>query len=188
MNRLAAVTGLVLVLLGLSIFAWKTTVYELPVLPTDPEGLWRVELGISVRGSGGRGSVRAPLPSTGPGQEVYDERSAADRLLFTIRTENGERTAIWRGAFDGVHDIAYGFRVRLEPLVTPLESVASEPAPKEIIERYAGPTRSFPSDAGEIQGVLSALGAAARIRRRGPRAIGVRDGRARGRDRGRRAR
>jgi transglutaminase-like putative cysteine protease len=156
-NRLAAVTGLVLVLLGLSIFVWKTTVYELPVLPTDPEGLWRVELGISVRGSGGRGSVRAPLPSTGPGQEVYDERSAADRLLFTIRTENGERTAIWRGAFDGVHDIAYGFRVRLEPILTPLESVASEPAPKEIIERYAGPTRSFPSEAGEIQGVLSAL-------------------------------
>lgn len=157
MNRLAAVTGFVLVLLGLAIFSWKLLVYDLPVIPTDPEGLWRVELAVSVRGTGGRGSVRAPLPSTGPGQEVYDERSSADRLLFTIRTENGERTALWRGVFSGVHDIAYGFRVRLEPIVTPLGSGASEPIPKEISERYGRASRQFPSDAGEIQGVLSAL-------------------------------
>jgi hypothetical protein len=156
-NRRAAASGLALVLLGLAIFAWKAVVYDLPVLPTDPEGLWRVELAVSVRGSGDRGSVRAPLPSTGPGQEVYDERSAADRLLFTIRTENGDRTAIWRGAFNGVHDIAYGFRVRLEPIVTPLEAAADVPVPREITDRYARPSREFPSDAGEIQGVLSAL-------------------------------
>jgi hypothetical protein len=90
-NRVAAAVGFVLVALGLAVFGWKTFVYDLPVLPTDPEGLWRVELNVTVRGAGGRGSVRAPVPSTASGQEVYDERSSADRLLFTLRTEDGIR-------------------------------------------------------------------------------------------------
>lgn len=156
MNRIAALTGLALVALGLAIFGWKAWVYGLPVLPTDPEGLWRVELAISVRGSGARGSVRAPLPTTGPGQEVYDERSAADRLLFTIRTENGDRTAIWRGAFDGVHDIAYGFRVRLEEIEVPLSSDPL-PAPLDVSGPYGPATREFPADAPEIAATLAAL-------------------------------
>ena len=59
MNRAAAVTGSVLVALGLSIFAWKTLVLQLPILPSNVENLWRVELEIEARGSGARGSVRA---------------------------------------------------------------------------------------------------------------------------------
>lgn len=157
MSRIAALAGLALVAFGLAIFGWKAWVYDLPVLPTDPEGLWRVELGISVRGVGNRGSVRAPLPTTGPGQEVYDERSSADRLLFTIRNENGERTAIWRGPLDGVHDIAYGFRVRLEPIEVPL-SAEPVPIPDDVRETFTGPTREFPSDAAEIAATLAGLG------------------------------
>lgn len=156
MNRVAAATGLALVALGLAIFVWKVWIYELPVLPTDPEGLWRVELAISVRGVGGPGSVRAPLPTTGPGQEVFDERSSADRLLFTIRTANGDRTAIWRGAFDGVHEIAYGFRVRLEGIDVPLSSEVV-PVPPEIAASALGATREFPADAPEIAATLAAL-------------------------------
>jgi transglutaminase-like putative cysteine protease len=155
-NRVAAAVGLALVVFGLAIFGWKALVYDLPVLPTDPEGLWRVELDVTVRGAGGRGSVRAPLPSTAPGQEVTDERSAADRLLFTIRTTDGERTAVWRGAFDGVHDIAYGFRVRLAQVEAPLPRDAA-PAPPEIAQRWGHAEREFPSDAPEIAETLQAL-------------------------------
>lgn len=156
MSRTAALAGLVLVAIGLAIFGWKAVVHQLPVLPTDPEGLWRVELAISVRGIGARGSVRAPLPTTGPGQEVYDERSAADRLVFTIRNEDGARTAIWRGDFNGVHEIAYGFRVRLEPIEVPLSS-EPVPIPREIRNDYTGATREFPSDAPEIAALLQGL-------------------------------
>lgn len=156
MNRVAAVVGLALVAFGLAIFGWKVFVYELPVLPTDPEGLWGVELNVTVRGAGGRGSVRAPVPSTAPGQEVYDERSSADRLLFTIRTEQGERTAIWRGEFDGVHDIAYGFHVRLAPAPTSLPTEAVAPPPG-IAQPYGGPAREFPTDAAEIAATLQML-------------------------------
>ena len=156
MNRVAAVVGLALVAFGAAIFGWKVFVYELPVLPTDPEGLWRVELDVTVRGVGDRGSVRAPVPSTAPGQEVYDERSSADRLLFTLRTEQGERTAVWRGAVDGVHDIAYGFRVRLAPTATPLPAKAAPPPPA-IVQDYGGAAREFPADAAEIAATLGML-------------------------------
>ena len=80
---------------------------------TDAEGLWRVELEITARGTGQRGSVRAPLPSTGRAQDVFDERSTSDRLLFTIRTENGERIGVWSGRLSGVHQLVHGFRVQL---------------------------------------------------------------------------
>jgi transglutaminase-like putative cysteine protease len=155
-SRVAAAVGLALVALGLAIFAWKAVVHRLPVLPTDPEGIWRVELDVSVRGAGARGSVRAPLPANGPGQEVYDERSTADRLLFTIRNEQGERTAIWRGALEGVHEIAYGFRVRLAPVeaAVPPEGVA---VPAEIAQHWSGPSREFPMDAPPIAATLTAL-------------------------------
>jgi transglutaminase-like putative cysteine protease len=155
-SRIAAAVGLALVALGLAIFCWKAFVYDLPVLPTDPEGLWRVELDVTVRGLGGRGSVRAPVPSTALGQEVTDERSAADRLLFTIRKEDGERTAVWRGEFDGVHDIAYGFRVRLAQVETPLPQDAVA-VPPDVAQRWGGPAREFPSDAPELAATLQAL-------------------------------
>ena len=188
MNRIAAAVGLVLVALGLAIFGWKALVYDLPVLPTDAEGLWRVELDVTVRGSGGRGSVRAPVPSTAPGQEVNDERSAADRLLFTIRNQDGERTAVWRGALDGVHDIAYGFRVRLAPVEVPLPADAGRGATRRSRSATANPTREFPSDAPGDRGDAAGARAAAGDRRGGTHPLDLRDGRARGRDGGRRHR
>jgi len=158
MNRVAAATGLVLVALGLGIFAWKVFGYGLPVVPRDPEGLWRVELAITVRGGGTRGSVRAPLPSTGPGQEVYDERSVGDRLNFSIRPEGQDRIAVWRGEIGGIHDIAYGYRVRLAPVEQGLPKEIIAPPPREVVRRYAGPSGEFPSDALEIAEVLDSLG------------------------------
>jgi hypothetical protein len=79
---------------------------------------------------------------------------SADRL-FTLH-EDGGRTAVWRGAFDGVHDIAYGFRVRLAPVETPLPAESAAP-PAEIAQRYAGAAREFPIDAAEIATTLQML-------------------------------
>jgi len=158
MSRVAAATGLVLVALGLGIFVWKVFGYGLPIVPRDPEGLWRIELAITVRGAGTRGSVRAPLPSTGPGQEVYDERSVGDRLNFSIRPEGLDRIAIWRGEIGGIHDIAYGYRVRLTPVerVLPTEIIA--PPPREVARRYGGASGEFPADSPQIAEVLDSLG------------------------------
>ena len=143
--------------LGLSIFAWKTLVLQLPVLPSDVENLWRVELEIEARGSGQRGSVRAALPSPDAEQEVFDERQTSDRLVFTIRTERGQRTGVWSGRFDGVHSISHGFRVQLVDTPPALPTDLAQKPPKEIVEAYTKSTSRFPSEAPEIRELVASI-------------------------------
>jgi hypothetical protein len=156
-NRTAGLVGLLLVLIGLGLFLWKAAVLELPLVATDAEGLWRIELEITARGTGRRGSIRAPLPSTGRGQVVFDERSASDRLLFTIRTEDGDRIGVWSGRLAGVHQVVHGFRVQLAEVTTPLPSRITRLPSRELLARWAGPTREFPSDAPEVKAFLAGL-------------------------------
>ncbi len=156
MNRIAAATGLALIALGLGIFGWKVFGYGLPVVAQDPEGLWRIELAITVRGNGARGSVRAPLPTTAPGQEVYDERAIGDRLVFSIRPEGNERSAVWRGTIGDIHDLSYGYRVRLAPAKAGLPAEIDAPS-REIMQRFGGATGTFPSGAPQIAEVLETL-------------------------------
>ncbi len=156
MNRGAALTGSLLVAIGLSIFAWKTLVLNLPVLPSNVENLWRVELEIDARGSGQRGSVRAALPDSDSQQEIFDERQSSDRLVFTIRTEKGgQRTGVWSGKFDGVHNLSHGFRVQLSEEPLPLPTDVRKAPPKEIVEEYGHTSGRFPSDAPEIRELLA---------------------------------
>ncbi len=157
MSRTAAIAGGALVLVALSIFGWKVIGLGLPLLPSDTRGLWRVELEVDVRGSGSRGSVRAALPSNEPGQSVSDERLEADRLLFTIRTEDGQRVGIWRGPVTGVHRLRHAFRVQLAPYRTPLPRETPRAPPAEVASRFGGPAPGIPSDAGEVAALLDAL-------------------------------
>ena len=100
---------------SLAVFLYKTTVLKTPITPSNPTDLWQVEISISARGSGERGSLRAFLPSSESGQVIFDEHASADRLNFSIRSNHKERIGIWSGMLTGVHRIVYGFRVKLEP-------------------------------------------------------------------------
>ena len=73
MSARSIVTGLLLILLGGGVFVWKTVALELPMLPSEPEGLWQVQLEISARGSGRSGSLRAWLPSPERVQRIFGE-------------------------------------------------------------------------------------------------------------------
>ena len=75
------------------------------LLPTDAEGLWRVELEIDGARRGRPRQRARAAADLGAEQEVFDERPTSDRLVFTIRTEDGERIGVWSGRFDGVHSI-----------------------------------------------------------------------------------
>ncbi len=157
MNRAAVVTGSLLFALGLSIFAWKSLVLHLPVLPSDVENLWRVELEIEARGSGQRGSVRAALPASDGEQEVFDERQTSDRLVFTIRTEDAQRIGVWSGRFDGVHGISHEFRVQLAETPLPLPTDLAQKPPRDVVEKNTGATGRYPVDAPEIKELVSNL-------------------------------
>jgi len=157
MSRAVAWTGLLFVVLGLAIFLWKTLGLGLPLIPTDVEGLWRVELEIAARGVGRRGSLRAALPSSEPGQVVFDESSASDRLLFTIRTDDGGRVGVWSGRFEGLHEVVHGFRVELDELVRNPPEGALSPPSDEIRAAHAQPTVEFPAAAPEVLELLEDL-------------------------------
>jgi uncharacterized protein with transglutaminase domain/transglutaminase superfamily protein len=130
-------------------------VLHLPVLPSNVENLWRVELEIDGRGSGERGSVRAALPDSDSQQEIFDERQTSDRLVFTIRTEkNGQRLGVWSGKFDGVHNLSHAFRVQLSEQPLPLPSEVGLPPPKDVLDNYTQPSARFPSDAPEVHDLL----------------------------------
>ncbi len=157
MNRAATVTGSVLAALGLSIFAWKTLVLQLPILPSNVENLWRVELELEARGSGQRGSVRVALPSADAEQEIFDERQTSDRLVFTIRNERGQRTGVWSGKFDGVHSISHTFRVQLADIPLPIPTDLAQKPTKDIVAAHTRASSRFPVDAPEIRELVASI-------------------------------
>ncbi|MGH0031086.1 MAG: UUP1 family membrane protein [Myxococcota bacterium] len=157
MRANVAWTGAALIAAGLGVFTWKAVGLGLPVIPSDPEGLWRVELEVSTRGQRTRGSVTATLPSTGPGQLVSDEHMLSDRLLFTIRREDGQRVGVWSGVLDGVHNLIHGFRVKLAPGRVPLSEKDQQPPPRELLATYGGSTQDLPTDAPEVAELLASL-------------------------------
>jgi hypothetical protein len=110
MRAPVVIAGAVLVALGLSVFAWKAFVLDMPLQPSNPEGMWRVDLEIRVRGTGSRGGVLAALPSSEPGQQVFGESAVSDRLQYSVREREGERRGVWRGALSGVHELGHSFR------------------------------------------------------------------------------
>ena len=157
MTRRVALVGSVLIAFGAGVFLWKAMVLALPVLPTDARGLWRIELEIDVRGTGGRGSVRAALPSNEPGQIVSDERLDSDRLFFTIRTQDGERMAVWSGPISRVHRLRHGFRVQISSVETPLPTGPLAKPPEDVEADWGRPSRGAPSNATEIADLLRLL-------------------------------
>ena len=49
MSRGVVAWGAILLLAGLSLFAYKTTVLGLPVVPSDVDHLWGVEIEVTAR-------------------------------------------------------------------------------------------------------------------------------------------
>jgi hypothetical protein len=157
LSRAVFVTGLVLIALGLGVFATKTWVYGLPIRPADTRGLWQVELRITVRGDGRQGSVTALLPGSAEGQVVLDERSTSDRLQFSIRARDDQRLGVWQGRLDGVHEIFYQFRVQSRPVAIALPAGPPPPPAKDIAKSYGRSSHEFPANAPEVRDLLERL-------------------------------
>lgn len=155
--RAPTIVGTIFFTAGILVFLWKAVVLGLPVMPTETEGPWRVELDVTVRGST-RGSVRTALPTTGPGQVIFDETNSSDRLDFNIRTEDDRRLGVWSGRFRGTHRLTYAFRVELAedlPPQLPASPVAKPPA--KLVAEYTRDTPSIPVSAPEARELIAAM-------------------------------
>jgi hypothetical protein len=158
MHRNVFLAGALLVAIGLALFSVKTLEYGIPVAPTENLGPWQVELRISARGDGARGSVRALLPSSEGGQVIFDERSSSDRLQFSIRERGGNRVGVWTGWLQDVHEVVYQFRVQSHAVSTPLPSQGPYPDPPRSLRSIWGqPSPGIPSDAPQVKELLESL-------------------------------
>ena len=159
MSRRSIVTGLLLMLLGGAVFTWKTVALELPLIPSEPEGLWQVQLEITARGAGRRGSLRAWLPSPEPMQRVFGEQFETSDLRFSIREEPSGRQAIWSGRLESVKRVSYTFRVQVFPshIGIPTGDKSKEAPSKEILAKYTKREPGLPVDAPEIAALLERL-------------------------------
>ena len=138
--------------------AFKVVRHELPLAPTDDRGPWQVELTVTVRGDGQRGSVRAMLPSTEEGQRIFDERASSDRLDWEIQNREQGRIGLWSGRLEGVHEVVYRFRVQSSRVVVPMTSgvelIEASAADRAL---YLKPSASIPSTAPAVLATIEAF-------------------------------
>ena len=90
-TRSVPLFGSALLLLGCGVFLWKAWLLDMPILPSQADNVWRVELEVDVRSTGRRGSVELRLPSSGPNQNIFDEQLNHGGLGFELREAQGQR-------------------------------------------------------------------------------------------------
>jgi hypothetical protein len=134
--------------------AFKVLVLEVPLVPSDPGGLWHVEIAATLRGRGENASIRFALPTSDHAQVVFDEHSAADRLDFFSRRQDGGRIGGFQGVVDGTHRVVYGFRVKLGDTrgPPPVRSLADDER-RQLLTA----TAAFPTKAREVLEVMESL-------------------------------
>jgi transglutaminase-like putative cysteine protease len=157
MNRAAAVTGALLLIVGFAVFAVKAFVYDVPLRPTDVRGLWQVAQRITARGDARRGSISTMLPSSTPSQVVFDERSSSGPLEFSIRARNGSRLGLWSGRIEGVHEVLYQFRVQSFGRRPLLPERVTEPIPEDVLRAYGRSSPRYPMSAPQVETMIEDL-------------------------------
>ncbi len=157
MNRPVLIVGSALVLVGGGLFAYKYFGLNLPLVPSNPEGVWQVEVQINARGAGA-GAVQAALPSNDLHQVVFDETTSSDGLNLSIDNEGPGRLGVWSGELDGIHRVIYSFRARLSGATYELPVAPTpNPVPPDVAERYLASTAEFPAESPRVQTVVEGL-------------------------------
>lgn len=154
MNRSVYWIGVAVAAPGLLLFLWKAVGLGLPVTPSEPKGLWRVELEIQARSHARGGSVRAAIPGTRAGQVVDDEQVNSDRLHYSVLRDGPREVGIWKGTFSGVHHLSHSFRVQLGDGSRESRRREGQPPTDAIRQRYTSTTATLPVNDPEIYAFL----------------------------------
>jgi len=157
MSRAPAITGLLLVLAGASLFATKAFVYGVPLAPSDVKDLWQVSMRVTVRGERRRGSISILLPTSDDGQTIIDEATSSGALDHTFRTSDEGRVGIWTGNFDGTHEIRHRFRVQTFGRKVPLPGRSTDRPSEDLMRAWARGDAVYPVTAPQIIAALDDL-------------------------------
>jgi hypothetical protein len=157
MSRAPAITGLVLVLLGASVFATKAFVFGVPLTPSDVKDLWQVSMRVTARGEKRRGSIAILLPTSDEGQTIIDESTSSGALDHTFRTSDDGRVGVWTGNFDGAHEIRHRFRVQTFGREVPLPGRTTARPPDDVMQAWTRGDAVYPVTAPQIIAALDEL-------------------------------
>lgn len=153
-----ALAGAALVLAGGGLFAWKVFGLGLPVLPSQPKGLWQVEFAIAARGAERDASVRAALPEPSDRQLVFGEQFSSGRLRLSLRDDKKQgRLAVWRGVAPDVFELGVGFRVQVDQEDEQLPIGSAKPAPKDVAKAWGQAEVELPSEDPAIAAVIEGV-------------------------------
>jgi transglutaminase-like putative cysteine protease len=152
MTRPVVILGSTLLLASAAVFLWKVVGHSMPILPSEADNVWRVELQIDLLALAQRGSVSIQLPKSGARQEIYDERFESEGLSFEVRSAGPQPVGIWSGFVSGTRRLSHTFRVRLSRAAH-----KGDPVPETLLDGYLGPAAGLPVGAPEIDVVLARL-------------------------------
>ncbi len=141
------VLSILLVLTGLSVFAYKVFVLEYPIRAADVAGTWRAELVVDVTGEAEkRVVVDALLPRASGYQRLLSEEVRSGPLRFSI-SENGQsRQARWSGALTRATSVSY--QVTFDALEYRWEL---PPAERRDVSRYPKAVRDYLENSPGVQ-------------------------------------
>ncbi|NNE06598.1 MAG: inactive transglutaminase family protein [Xanthomonadales bacterium] len=89
------VLALVLIALGLGLFAWKVSSFGFPVKPEETSEVWVVQAHVAVDPGAGSLKVSMQLPTRTPGYGLSDEHFISRGFGLAVDDKPWQRTATW---------------------------------------------------------------------------------------------
>ncbi len=136
-KRHVILLSLILTVVGLGLFAYKTTRLGYPLTPETDSEVWRIEARVQFRASGGPVKVDLKLPTDVPGFAILDEHFVSRGWGRTTRVKRGNRVAQWaiRRA-RGVQTLYYRADVYREPASVFATEKPDNPSVPQLGEPY----------------------------------------------------
>ncbi|MGB5716212.1 MAG: inactive transglutaminase family protein [Gammaproteobacteria bacterium] len=142
--------ALALILLGLTITAYKAYELGLPLTPEQNAEVWTVQAQVSFEGTGKPAKLSLYIPENTPGFMLLDEDFISSRYGLTIAKTHENRRADWaiRRA-KGMQTLYYRISVARSNLNVDWDSKPDFPEPPDYEEPYASAIKAIIDDVRE---------------------------------------
>jgi hypothetical protein len=144
-----------LLLIPAGTLLYKTNVLELSLLPQMVDDVWNFHM--SIRPRGDVRSFSFPIPRSGPGIKVSDERIRAKGINVFVDTSSDSSVATWTAKEPFTERVAYAARVDMKPIV--YKNIAkdySESYPKGL-EKFLKVPKLIPEDEEAVKLLETAI-------------------------------
>lgn len=144
-----------LIVLPLGMLLYKSQVLKLSLIPQMVDHVWNFHL--TVKPKGEQTSFSFPIPRSGPGMKVTDERIRSKDLEVFIDSSSDSSVATWSSKEPIKRRVSYSGRIDLKPILyKTIERDNTENYPKGL-QRYLKVPQLLPEDEESIKHLESAI-------------------------------